>query len=115
MDAILESIRNGKRVFKARFANQDNADGSAPEWSDYREVTLFVQLRAKAFKKHPVGEILCLTPENVSWAEYSEKSYCGHGHFMAENYRMELLNAEAMPIVQHSHGQEDPMSSLHSS
>jgi hypothetical protein len=99
-DPIIAAIRQGRRDFVAQFARRDTEDGTAPDWSAPAPVTLYVALRDKAFKKHPVGEILTLTPTGRDWAEYSERDYCGlqhdgtdqpFGEFLIEEWRMRLF------------------------
>jgi hypothetical protein len=90
-DIIIQEIKAGRRVFNARFARRDNEEGTAPDWSEKRSVTLFVRLREKPFKNHPAGEILELTPERMDWASYSERDYVGWGEFLAEEWRMQLF------------------------
>lgn len=86
------NLQNGKNVVIARFANRDNAAGTAPEWSEPRQVTLNVTLRAKDFKRYKKGEILTLSVADFPWAEYGQYDYCGDGEFLCEEYRMQIIS-----------------------
>jgi hypothetical protein len=87
----LDQLQDGVRVL-ASFANRDNADGSAPAWRKPQWVNLYVQRRAKAYKRHPAGEIVTLTPTGFTWAEYRQGDYePTHNEFTNEEYRMQIL------------------------
>lgn len=101
-DKFLDAIRNRHSRFAARFAKRDTVDGSAPDWSDFpiQVVELWIQLTTQVHGSRPPGYILSVMPEQVhdhagtdigSWAEYSETHYCGNGEWLAEEYRMQLL------------------------
>ena len=97
-DKFLDAIRAGKKQFIARFAKRDNKDGDGPEWSDYDQglVILRATIRQKDIRHggrtYPKGQIISLySSYPKGWAEYSEDDYCGNGEFLAEEYRMQLL------------------------
>lgn len=87
----LRQLKDGEKVL-ARFATRDNADGSAPEWSEPKNVTLFVRKTETNYKKRPAGSIIELTVKDFSWATYNEENFCEeYNEFTSENYRMQIL------------------------
>jgi hypothetical protein len=94
VDSLLDSLKDGCRV-RAKFARRDNEEGDAPDWGPVKTVTLNVMRRDKAIKHrgvvHPVGELTSLTVKDFDWAEYDQRSYCEDGEFLAEEYRMKIV------------------------
>jgi hypothetical protein len=75
-----DQLQDGVRVL-ARFAC--NPAGIAPDWSNPRWVTLYVQRRPTAYKRRPAGELLTMTPKGEAWAEYRETDYDPHFQIFA--------------------------------
>lgn len=87
----LDQIQDGVRVL-AKFSTRDNADGSAPDYGEPKEVTLSVYRRLKAFKNQPAGYLLIVTPNDFAWAEHRQEDYdTRFNEFVTENYRMSIL------------------------
>lgn len=109
-DAMLERVRTRGPLqkWRARFARRDDYTGTAPDWKDYIEevVTLNVTVRTTNLPraKRPnefTGWILSVVVAGgvqpashsgrIDWAEYSESDYGGTGEFLFEEWRMQLL------------------------
>lgn len=68
-----------------------NEEGTAPEWREPEERTLYIQRHEKAFKNYPKGEITVLSIGN-DWAEYREADYDENfDTWLCEKYRMKIL------------------------
>ncbi len=98
MQDLLQSKSGEVRVL-ARFARRDNEEGSGPDWSEPREVTLVIERRQKSLPraKWPgqfAGDVLTMYVKNFEWAEYGGAAQ-GDGEYIndwdAEEYRMEIL------------------------
>lgn len=97
----LNLLNDGVKVV-ARFATRDDAEGTAPEWSDPQVVTLYVKRSEKEYKRgkinRPVGTILELIPKEFAWASYTADDYCEeYNEFLAEEYRMQILSIVTEP------------------
>jgi hypothetical protein len=84
---------DGMKVL-AKFSRRDIEDGTAPDWSEPKVVTLLVQRRDRAYnKKHPAGELLVMTPKEFSWAEYGERDWSEQfDEWLVEEYRMKIIS-----------------------
>lgn len=82
----VEQLFDGVKVV-AQFSNRDNKTGTAPEWSEPKVVTLYVQMCK--------GKPVTITPTDFSWAEYGPRDYdSNYNEFLCEEYRMRILEVK---------------------
>jgi hypothetical protein len=91
----LTLITMGSRTFLAKFAKRDNAEGTAPDWSDPTVVTLDVVLRERDVKvfgrQHYAGEIIRISVYGLNWCDYGPEDFGADNVFETEEWRMQLL------------------------
>jgi len=77
------------------------AGRTSVRWGEWHRGALFVQRRTKRVPGYrgpdaEVGKIICLTPKNTSWAEYTESDYDAKTNtWTAEDYYMQIREAKA--------------------
>lgn len=81
----LSDLTNGQ-VVRYRLGR---AGQTCVQWGGWQNGSIYVARREKAFRNHPTGEIVTLTPNDQGWAEYSERDFF-NGCFTAEDYYMEI-------------------------
>ena len=90
MQLELNKLINGMSV-RYRTSRRDNEAGTAPEYSEWKQGTLYVARREIGYKRFPAGEIITLTINDIGWAEYSQKDYYPEfNEWLAEEYRLEF-------------------------
>lgn len=96
MKNLLEN-KTGLVKIKARFSNFDGP--LRPEWQAPQIVTIEIIRREislpRAKKRGDfAGDILAIYIKDFNWAEYGLHDYCGENQWMAEEWRMQVLEVE---------------------
>jgi len=93
MNDLMIQLNAPATKVRAQFARRDNEEGTAPDWRAPQEVTLGVKRYPASRKRgqltQPVVTQIWVT--DFDWAEYTSDDYCGNGEFLAEEYRMRIL------------------------
>lgn len=77
------------------------AGRTSVRWNEWQRGAMFVTRRTKRVPGYrgpdaEVGRIICLTPKNTSWAEYTQSDYDPKTNtWTAEDYYMQIREAKA--------------------
>lgn len=85
----INDLQDGQQV-TVRTSRRDNIDGDAPEWSEWRQATLFIQRDKKTQNVIAVGF------RSFEWAEYDVRYHydAKYNEFLAEEYRAQIKELE---------------------